>query len=119
MALTIARLLPAAALLAALLTPGQALAGDEQRCNQTTIQQVVDALHRRDVATLSRPQMIHGTCISNGHLRNGERIGVQIMFGAYYGGALAGIGTSVYTPLPNADPMTNPRPPEFAVGQAR
>ena len=84
-------------------------------CDKTTIQQVASALRRSDLVTLSRPEMIHGTCTSNGHLRDGERIGVQIIFGT--SGAADGIGTSVYTPLPNADPMTNPTSPEFAVGR--
>jgi len=44
---------PILAVLAALLAPGSALAGP--LCGQTTIQQVVDALRRRDLATLSRP----------------------------------------------------------------
>jgi hypothetical protein len=54
------------------------LAGDDDwdLCLTTTIKQVVDALHRSDLATLSRPEMIHGTCTNNGRLKNGERIGV-------------------------------------------
>jgi hypothetical protein len=93
-------------------TPVVAQADEWDLCAKTSLSQVVAALHRNDVATLSRPEMIHGTCTSEGILKSGKPIGMRIIFAPD-----GEIGTSVYTPLSNADPMTNPTPHQFPVGR--
>lgn len=94
-------------------TPAIARADEWDLCGKTSLSQVVAAIHRSDVATLSRPEMIHGSCTSQGTLKSGKPIGVQIIFAPN-----ATIGTSIYTPLSNADPMTNPAPRQYPVGPA-
>ena len=86
----------------ALVTPPAAQVDEWNLCGKTSLSQVAAALLRDDVATLSRPEMIHGSCTSQGTLKNGRPIGVRVIFAP--DGA---IGTSVYIPASNADPMTN------------
>ena len=81
-------------------------------CDKTSLSRVITALHRNDVLTLSRPEIIHGTCTIEGTLKSGKAIGVRIIFAPD-----GSIGTSVYTPLGNADPMTNPTPRQYRIGK--
>lgn len=85
------------------LLSGTALASEWDLCPTLTLMQVYGLVGRTDLASMSQPQMIHGTCTSLATSKTGEKLGISIDF-----------SVQIFDPS-GGDPNTNPNPPQYPV----